>query len=103
LLDPAGRSVDLVARVENSLFLGSGTCQAAAVVSGLSALLIDLHPQLTPDQVKAMLTAENLAVKRSSKLRQGSGGTWLDLEEAVPDASQMHTPSTGLGSTGTEA
>ena len=34
---------------------GSGTSQAAAVVAGASALLLQQHPTWTPDQVKAAL------------------------------------------------
>jgi serine protease AprX len=36
---------------------GSGTSQAAAVVSGLAALVVAARPELTPDQVKRVLTA----------------------------------------------
>jgi serine protease AprX len=36
-------------------FRGSGTSQAAAVVSGAVALLLQKRPTLTPDQVKALL------------------------------------------------
>lgn len=39
------------------LFRGSGTSQAAAVVAGASALLLQANPALTPDQVKAALIA----------------------------------------------
>lgn len=38
------------------LFRGSGTSQAAAVVSGAVALLLQAYPSLTPDQVKYVLT-----------------------------------------------
>jgi serine protease AprX len=37
---------------------GSGTSQAAAVVSGMAALLLQRYPTATPDQVKAFLKAE---------------------------------------------
>ena len=42
-------------RVDTAYFKGSGTSFAAGVVSGAAALLIDAHPNLTPDQVKARL------------------------------------------------
>jgi serine protease AprX len=45
------------ARVGNDYFRGSGTSHAAAVVSGLVARLLQAKPELTPDQVKALLTA----------------------------------------------
>ena len=43
------------ARVGDHFFRGSGTSQAAAVTSGLVALLLEARPELTPDQVKALL------------------------------------------------
>jgi serine protease AprX len=45
------------ARVGETFFRGSGTSQAAAVVSGLVALLLEARPELTPNQVKALLKA----------------------------------------------
>ena len=45
------------ARIGESFFRGSGTSQAAAVVSGLVARLLQARPELTPDQVKALLKA----------------------------------------------
>ncbi|MDO8390605.1 MAG: S8 family serine peptidase [Actinomycetota bacterium] len=41
--------------VSDTLFRGSGSSQAAAVVSGAAALLLDAQPNLTNDQVKALL------------------------------------------------
>jgi serine protease AprX len=43
------------ARIGDRFFRGSGTSQAAAVVSGLAALLLERRPGLNPDQVKALL------------------------------------------------
>jgi serine protease AprX len=45
------------ARVGDGFFRGSGTSQATAVVSGLVALLLQARPDLTPNQVKALLKA----------------------------------------------
>ena len=41
--------------IDGRLLRGSGTSQAAAVVSGSAALLLQQRPDLTPDQVKALL------------------------------------------------
>ena len=44
-------------RVGSSYFRMSGTSQAAAVVSGAAALLLDANPELGPDDVKCQLLA----------------------------------------------
>ena len=41
--------------IDGRFLRGSGTSQAAAVVSGSAALLLQQRPDLTPDQVKALL------------------------------------------------
>ncbi|HYI19392.1 MAG TPA: S8 family serine peptidase [Solirubrobacteraceae bacterium] len=46
-----------IARIGNDFFRGSGTSQAAAVISGLAALLIEARPDLSPNQLKALLRA----------------------------------------------
>jgi serine protease AprX len=43
------------ARIGQTFFRGSGTSQAAAVVSGLVAQLLEARPDLTPNQIKALL------------------------------------------------
>jgi len=55
------------------LFRGSGTSQAAAVVSGAAALLVQAQPALTPDEVKAALTATATPVAGVSAVSQGAG------------------------------
>ena len=89
-------------------FRGSGTSQAAAVVSGAVALLLQQRPTLTPDQVKRLLT--NTATKldptkgplSSNVYSQGAGE--LDLEKALDApaptavaAAQTSAPSLGTG------
>ncbi len=43
--------------VDSERFLASGSSQATAMVAGAAALLLDAHPGLTPDEVKATLVA----------------------------------------------
>jgi serine protease AprX len=87
-------------------FRGSGTSQAAAVVAGQVALLLDRDPSLTPDEVKGLLmaTARPLALDWSPV--QGAGVTdvvaainRLDWTRRVPTAGTAALPpSSGLGS-----
>jgi serine protease AprX len=60
-------------RVDTRFFRGSGTSAAAAVVSGGAALLLQQNPQLTPDQVKALLTLTAHPLPDASPARQGAG------------------------------
>ncbi len=85
------------ARVGDRLFLGSGTSQAAAVVSGTVALMLDANPTLTPDQVKAslVLTARDVAAK---PLCQGGGVVNVFMAaKTLIKAEQTHRRSTGTG------
>jgi serine protease AprX len=72
--------------VGDRFFRGSGTSQAAAVVSGAAALLLSQHPELTPDQVKAMLTASATSLAGQPATRQGSGELDLQRMLAAPVA-----------------
>lgn len=63
------------------LFRGSGTSQAAAVISGAAALLVQAYPALTPDQVKAVLIGTARPIQGVSKVYQGAGQ--LDLNAAM--------------------
>ena len=45
--------------------------QAAAVVSGAAALLLDENPKLSPDQIKALLVSEALPLKAESRCQGG--------------------------------
>jgi serine protease AprX len=60
-------------RVNERLTKGSGTSQAAAVVSGAAALLIQQRPNLTPDEVKAMLTLTAYPLPAADPVAQGHG------------------------------
>jgi serine protease AprX len=88
------------ARQGDRLFRGSGTSQAAAVVSGAAALLVSQRPRITPDQVKALLmgTAKRLPV--ADPIAQGDG--MIDLraarDTATPNAVQSWPRATGQGS-----
>jgi len=43
------------ARIGSANFVGSGTSFSTAITSGAAALVIEAHPGITPDQLKAML------------------------------------------------
>jgi hypothetical protein len=62
------------ARVGASRFFkGSGSSQAAAIVSGAVATLLQEHPTLTPDQVKALLVSTASALPNADPVAQGAG------------------------------
>lgn len=70
-----------------SLFRGSGTSQAAAVVSGAVADLLQAHPSLTPDQVKYVLTESAQTIRNADPNTVGAGA--LDLDGALDLAADM--------------
>jgi serine protease AprX len=89
------------ARIGERLFRGSGTSQAAAVVSGSAALLLSQRPDLTPDQVKALLNGTTQPVPGAQATLQGSGLMNLAAARTAPTptgARQNWEKSTGLGS-----
>jgi serine protease AprX len=87
------------ATVSNRFFLGSGTSQAAAVVSGAAALLLSQRPGLTPDQVKALLVGHAHSMSGYSDLK-GSGELNLAsvLNASTPNTTQTWAASNGTGS-----
>jgi serine protease AprX len=89
------------AGVTDRLLRGSGTSQAAAVVSGAVALVLQAHPSATPDQIKAALI--NTAQSLPSAQAQAQGNGMINIRSAIrswslPQATQSFTPSDGSGS-----
>jgi serine protease AprX len=80
-------------------FRGSGTSQAAAIISGAVALVLQKFPSATPDQVKQLLTTTGYPISGKS---QAIGGGELQLSTALaaplPTFTQWWAPSTGVGS-----
>ena len=89
---------------EGRFFRGSGTSQAAAVVSGEAALLFSAKPKLTADQVKALLmqTATPLVTGGPAQGRGvadvGAAVTAVRSGLALPALKQSLPDSSGLGS-----
>src|SRR3954462_9761223 len=81
-------------------FRGSGTSEATAFVSGAVADLLQRYPQLTPDQVKAMLSCDKLS--SFNWKQEGCGELDLNklLNASVPSVAvsqQYSAPATGTG------
>jgi serine protease AprX len=104
----AGSTVDRLhptARVGGSYLKGTGTSQAAAIVSGVAALLYDADARLRPDVAKAALVQ---TAQRHLAGQPGAGAGLVDARAAVEavrrgtfqarPANQGLRPSTGLGS-----
>ena len=88
------------AAVDSRFFKGSGTSQAAAVVSGSVALLLQSRPGLTPDQVKRLLKVTAVDLPKTDLAGQGSGllNVYAAARTATPSHVQTWPRSTGLGS-----
>jgi serine protease AprX len=87
------------ASVSNRFFLGSGSSQAAAVVSGAAALLLSQRPGITPDQVKALLDNHTHYMSGRTSLK-GSGELNLAavLNASTPNVTQTWQNANGTGS-----
>jgi serine protease AprX len=85
--------------VTAGLFRGSGTSEAAALVSGAVALLLQQRPNLTPDQVKAILrrSAIEISPSRGRGRKELALGNALTEKTPGPGASQTFTPADGSG------
>jgi serine protease AprX len=86
--------------VDSRYFKGSGTSQAAAVVSGTVALLLQQRPQLTPDQVKRLLKSTASLLPTADLAGQGAGlvNVYAASRALTPTTAQTWARSTGLGS-----
>jgi serine protease AprX len=94
------------ADLDRNYIKGTGTSQAAAVVSGVAALMFQAYPGMTPDVAKATLMGTT--VEKNLALSPGGGTGLVNAEEAVKaaaswkflklPANQGLVPSTGLGS-----
>ena len=67
--------------VNDRLMRGSGTSQAAAVMSGAAALVFSQHPDATPDQVKNLLLHATDHLDKADPGSQGNGE--IDLSKAL--------------------
>ena len=91
------------ALVAPSYIRGSGTSEAAAVTSGLVALLLADHPTLTPDQVKSVVTRSGSPLPNHGANAQGGGRVRLSVARSLaatqPGPATWQAPTaTGLGS-----
>jgi Subtilase family len=87
------------ARRGDEYFRGAGTSQAAAVVSGAVALLLEQRPELTPDQVKKLLTDSAVPMPGDeSTMGAGELDVWAASRMATPDHVQTWPVSSGTGS-----
>ncbi|PWW24990.1 serine protease AprX [Geodermatophilus normandii] len=81
--------------------VSSGTSQAAAVVSGEVALLLQEDPRLTPDQVKRQIMATATAFSSTTNQYRGNGLTDVRQAQVKPNAAATQSSqfwSTGTGS-----
>ncbi len=81
-------------------FRGSGTSQAAAMVSGGVALLLQQRPSLTPDQVKRLLMKTAYRLPYGDPIAMGAGEMDIKTAAITPtptDGTQTWAAATGLG------
>jgi serine protease AprX len=87
------------ALVAPSYIRGSGTSQAAAVTSGVVALMLSARPDLTPDEVKQRLMATATPVAHAEPLAQGRGRiSYAGAVTAPSVPAAQPRRATGLGS-----
>jgi serine protease AprX len=99
---PAGSQIAMSypgAKIGNGFIRGSGTSQAAALVSGAVALTLSKYPGLKPDEVKRFLMRSASTIPNVPSSMQGKGSLQLNkiLSEAPPWG-YTATAATGNGS-----
>ncbi|WP_211297328.1 S8 family serine peptidase [Geodermatophilus tzadiensis] len=87
------------ARRGDRFAVASGTSQAAAVVSGEVALLLQEEPRLTPDQVKRQIMSTSTAFSSTTNQYRGNGLT--NVRQAQVKSNNTSTQSAQFWSTGT--
>jgi serine protease AprX len=76
-----GSTIDTMypqARIDGNYFRGSGTSMSTALTSGMAAILIEHHPNATPDDVKGAITSTASPVAQT----QGPAGE-INLSAAL--------------------
>jgi serine protease AprX len=89
-----GSVVDLTnpsAAVGTRFLRGSGTSQATAVTSGVVALLLQAHPDLTPDQVKWAISTSATLLLFGTVTNRGAG--MVNARSALTRANSLLLPS----------
>ena len=82
-------------------FKGTGTSQAAAVTAGVAALILDAHPGMSPDEVKAQITGTTTPIRGASDGCEDAGAIHpvRAVSRVIPNvAPQDFTSSDGSGS-----
>jgi serine protease AprX len=85
--------------VDARYFRGSGTSQAAAILSGAAALVLQRYPSLTPDALKRYFADNAQKVASYDSQAQGAGEIRLGqmLAKAPPSSAQKFTAAAGNG------
>lgn len=97
----AGSNIDVTypaARLDDTIFRGSGTSQATAVVSAAVALLLQARPSLTPDQVKKIVISSGMVLSSGPDKGRKMFNLNQALATATPSGGQSGTWATGTGS-----
>ena len=83
--------------VEGNYFKGSGTSMSAAVTAGAAALLLSARPQLTPDEVKALLMGSATPVLDGDTESAGAGVVNAAAAASMNDSDLVLHPLPDMG------